>query len=113
MKNTLLVAGVVGLVVGYGSTFTLFIHSWTALLAWACIAVVLGAFTTTTDKEAIVGGALYGFLLCMAFLIGGFQGSSDKLPLFIALSGVLSMIGVVGGALASWVGLHAARALRR
>ena len=53
-----------------------------------------------------------GFLLSVTFLISGFHGTSDKLPAFLLLTLVLSVLGIGAGVVAVFIGSRVRRLFR-
>jgi uncharacterized membrane protein (UPF0136 family) len=97
------IAALAGAICGVLSTHGLVFLQWWSLLFWALVGGAVGYFCANR-KQAIWAGLIYGFVLSVAFLLSGFQGSSDQFPAFAALSLALSVIGAIGGAISSFVG---------
>ena len=94
---------VVGVVAGILSAHSLFAHSWTAILFWGAVGVVLGFFTKGR-KDVIRSGIVYGVFLTLSFLLGGFQGALDKFAGFALFSILLCIPGALGGIIAVFIG---------
>ena len=112
MKRNTPITALIGFLVGYSSTFTLFTHSWTAIIAWGIVGVVIGAFTIERNA-ALWNGFAYGALLSIAFLVGVFGGTADKIPSYLALVAALAPLGAIGGAIASALGFYVRRFMTR
>ena len=103
MHPKLSASALIGVLIGYGSTFTLFTHSWTALVGWGIAGAIVGSFASTR-KLALWMGGLYGAGLSITFLLGAFGGTPDKIPTYLLLVLVFTPIGAVGGLVSSYVG---------
>ncbi len=107
MLRKILIAALAGLGLGYGSAFTFFTHSWTAIIAWGIAGAIVGAFAAD-GKQAIWMGGAFGAALAISFLLGVFGGTADKLPSYFVLVLVMLPVGALGGIVSAWVG-HAIR----
>lgn len=113
MKTYLIpfISAVVGIACGLASQSSLLAGQWLNLVLWGIVGVVLGIFTN--ERRMIVwAGILYGFSLSVSFLLAGFQGSADKLPGFLLLTLVLSVVGAMGGLVTVFVGSRLRRIVK-
>jgi hypothetical protein len=92
----------VGIICGFISAHTLFSHSYTAIIFWGIVGLVVGWFTPNEEVRTI--GVHYGFMLILSFLLFNFGGTSDKLFVFILISLLFSIVGGLGGWLSVYVG---------
>ena len=94
-------AAILGLVLGFAGSKLLFLQ-WATLVPWGLGALSVGALCRTR-REALPAGAVYGFVLGLAFMIAGYGGSDPivgKLPFFA----VIGLVSAAAGALAAFVG---------
>ena len=99
----LIISGVVGIACGLVSHTPFLEGQWLNLAVWGIVGIALGLFTIGT-RLTIWAGLVYGFCLSVTFLVSGFQGSADKLPAFLLLTLVLSLVGALGGLVTVYVG---------
>jgi hypothetical protein len=95
MKIKLIVAVLVGIVFGILSSRYLLVGSALSLIPWGIVGLLLGIWCLTY-KNAIVTGALYGFVVAFTFMVAGYGGSDpllSKSPFFI----ILGVVGAVCG----------------
>jgi hypothetical protein len=92
-----------GIAAGYVSSHGVLEGSWTNLILWGLIGMILGIFAHDR-KSILVTGAMYGFCLLVSFLFGGYQGSADSIRGFVMLSIVLSLIGILCGIVSVYLG---------
>ena len=103
--NKLIIAGIVGIILGFAGSRFLFVGSFLSLVPWTIVGLLLGLWSANT-KDALLNGGVYGFLLSFVFLLAGYTGSESvltRLPFFIglgifgAICGlVLALLGMVG-----------------
>ena len=89
------VAAVVGVALGVLGARVIFVGSWLTLIPWGAAALALGA-RVRRARSAIVLGALYGYLLSMAFIVAGYTGSASimsRLPAFAIVAFVVPAAG--------------------
>ena len=94
-------AGVVGLIVGYISSVTIFNRTWLALLPWAVIGITM-IWLGATKKQGIWNGAIYAAVLTDSFMLFNYKGGTPHLTFYIfvvALAGLGLVVGSVGGLL--------------
>lgn len=106
----LLVAVIVGAALGFAGARLLFVGSALSLVPWGAAGLLLGLWSSSR-RAALVNGAVYGFVLCMVFLLAGYSGAQPiftPLPLFIALS----LFGAVCGLILALAGQFARRFVR-
>jgi len=105
MKIKLFIAVIIGIVFGVLSSRYIFVGSALSLIPWGIAGLLLGIWCPTL-KNAIVIGAVYGFVVAFTFMVAGYGGSDPvltKSPFFAILGIVgafcgmgLSMIGFFG-----------------
>lgn len=101
MKRLLIVAVIGGLLGLIGSKY-IFVGSFLSLLPWSLVGLSIGIYAKN-KKEAIVNGAVYGFLLVFVFMITGYTGNRSLIMMVIpfALLGLFGLacgifLGVIG-----------------
>jgi hypothetical protein len=90
-----LVGGAAGALVGLVSAETFFAHSWTALIAWAGVGVLLGV--VLSGKGVYAAGLLYGFFVTVSFVAFGFHGANNKVGPLLVFAIALGAVGAVCG----------------
>lgn len=111
-KYILVLSIIVGVLIGFLSAKSFFNATWTALILWYLVGLVLG--TLCFDRMSVMySGIIYGILLTVSFLIFGFQGSPDKLVGFIVFALILSIFGALGGLIATFSGYFIGKKLKR
>ena len=98
-----LVAAIVGLACGLVSQTSLLAGQWINLIVWGLAGVALGWFTASR-RLILWAGVAFGLCLSVTFLLAGFKGSPDRLPVFLVLMLVLSVLGAGAGLAAVFVG---------
>ena len=106
----ILVAAIVGLACGLASQTSLLAGQWANLIVWGLAGVALGWFTASR-RLILWAGIVYGVFLSVTFLLAGFQGSPDRLPAFLGLVLILSVLGAGAGLAAVFVGSRLRRLL--
>ena len=89
-----------GVLLAWGATHAMFLQWWT-LVPWGVAGVALGY--RAARRQAIIAGALYGFVLCFMFTLLGYGGAAPllrRVPFFT----VLGLVGAVCGLLLALVG---------
>ena len=89
----ILVAVVLGAVLGLVGSKILFVGSALSLIPWAVAAFTIGYFSET-KKEVLIYGGVFGFVLSFVFMLSGYNGSDSvfsKIPFFI-LFGIFGAI---------------------
>ena len=95
-SGTLLaLAVIVGAALGAVSAHSLIATSWLCLIPWGVAGLLLG-WWSRGRRQALWGGALYGFCISFAFLVAGYQGSAPVMSHVAAFS-ILSLVGAVCG----------------
>jgi hypothetical protein len=87
-----LVSIIVGAFLGIIAARYLFVGSWLSLIPWAIAGLALGYWSG--NRQALINGIAYGFVLCFAFMVAGYSGSEPvltRLP-FFALIGAFGAI---------------------
>lgn len=101
MAARLIGGAILGLVLGFGAAQLLQLQ-WATLIPWGLAGLGLGA-VCRSRQEALMSGALYGFVLGFTFMVAGYDGTdpvAGKLPFFA----VIGVVSGVAGALAGFVG---------
>ncbi len=101
---SIVVSASVGAAFGAFPNYVALLHSsWSNLLLWAVIGLLLGLYID--DRTCVKSsGISYGFFLTLTFLISGFHSSTDKIWAFALLCVVLSPIGALCGACLVFMG---------
>ncbi len=104
MKNVsvVVVGAVVGVVLGFVGSKFLFVGSGLSLAPWALVGLATGIYSKSR-KEALIAGAVYGFILSFVFMLSGYNGNRSTfsvLPFFI----LLGIFGAVCGAILGLIG---------
>ena len=87
-------AVILGLLLAWGAAHAMFLQWWT-LVPWALAGIALGY--RAGRGEAVVAGALYGFVLCFMFTLLGYGGAApllSRVPFFTALGLVGALCGL-------------------
>jgi len=113
MKTYLMpiIGGVAGIACGLASNTPWLAGKWANLIVWAVAGIALGLFVDS-GRQMVWTGVVYGFLMSVTFLISGFGGTSDKLPAFLVLTLLLSVLGALGGLAAVFIGSRLRRLVR-
>src|SRR6185437_6792698 len=100
MSNKLYIflAALVGALCGFLTIHSFLAHSWTSIIFWIVIGLIVVYFSSNR-KAALYAGASFGFFNIATWLISGFQGAADQIRGFMVLTVGLSIAGVVCGAL--------------
>lgn len=96
-------AAILGLILGFGAAQLLSLQ-WATLIPWAIGAMGVGALCRAR-REALLAGAVYGFVLGFAFMTAGYSGSDPivgKLPFFAVIGVVSAAFGAVLGFVGYW-----------
>jgi hypothetical protein len=110
----LLVAIVVGAILGFTSSRFLFVGSWLSLIPWGIAGLALGAWCER--REALIDGAVYGFVIAFVFMLSGYSGSASmisRVPFFVIIGVVGAVCGLVLGFLGYMVKEFLTRGKRR
>lgn len=91
----MIVAGAIGGLLGLIGSRILFVGSFLSLVPWGLIGLASGIYAKTR-KDAIVTGAVYGFLLTFIFMVTGYNGR-DALATKILLFAVFGVFGAFCG----------------
>lgn len=97
--NKILVAVLLGLVLGVLGARYLIVGSWLNLVPWGIAGLAIGAWGT--KNESIVNGMCYGFILTFAFMIAGYSGTYSLISRFP----FFAVLGVFGGVCGLMLGL--------
>jgi hypothetical protein len=95
-------AFIVGVVIGAAGPQYVFLGAY-SLIPWGLVAVVLGFWGTR--REALKGGAIYGFSLCFAFLVTDYHGTPSLVSRFPFFA-ILALFGAVFGLALSGLGYY-------
>lgn len=105
------IAILLGAILGGVIARFLFVGSGWSLLPWGLVGLGTGIFARD-KKEAVVSGALYGFVLSFLFMIGGYTGSQPLVTRFPAF-GILGLVGAFCGGVLGLIGAVARQAIRK
>ena len=98
----LIVAVVVGVVVGWLCARVVFVGSAIALVPWAILGMLIGWFSPGW-LFASIAGAVYGFALADAFLIAGYDGTRPLAAVLLPFA-ALALVGAGGGLVCALAG---------
>jgi Na+(H+)/acetate symporter ActP len=101
----LLVAILVGAALGLIGARYVFVGSWLSLIPWASAGLAIGWWAKQL-RQAMLNGAVYGFVLSFVFMIAGYTGSAaliSRLPFFAILGAFGGVCGLVLGLVGAWV----------
>lgn len=107
----LFVAIIAGLILGIIGSRYLFVGSFLSLLPWSLVGLATGIYAKT-KKEALINGAIYGFVLSLIFMLSGYKGSRPVfmvLPFFI----LLGLFGAICGSILGLIGLLIKKVYKR
>ncbi|GAA1960766.1 hypothetical protein [Microbacterium deminutum] len=104
-------AAVAGGLLGWLCSTVILVSSPLALIPWAVAGVALGWLARSFGFAALVG-AVYGFVLGVAFMIGGYAGAAPLVAVLPAFA-ALGLAAAVGGLVCSELGAGVRRMLRR
>lgn len=102
---------IVGCILGFVASKVLFVGSWLTLIPWGIAGLGIGLYTIS-KKEALINGAIYGFVLSLVFLISGYNGTRplmSVLPFFV----LLSLFGALSGLILGLIGYFLRRFFRK
>lgn len=97
-------AAAIGVLLGFLAARMLFLQ-WATLIPWAVAAVAVG-FISRDRREALAGGAAYGFALGFSFTAFGYSGADPilgKVPFFAILGAVSAACGVALSLAGHWL----------
>jgi hypothetical protein len=106
----MVVAALVGIFLGVIAANFLFVGSALTLIPWGIAALLIGYFSKGR-REALLNGAVYGFILSFVFLLVGYTGTEPvitRTPFFA----LLALFGAACGAILSVVGYLAITRMR-
>lgn len=101
-RMKLFVSIVSGVILGIIGSRYLFVGSWLSLIPWGIVGLLIGSFCVS-KKEAIINGAVYGFVLSFVFMWAGYAGSAPvvtRIPFF----SILGIFGSVCGLILALIG---------
>jgi hypothetical protein len=93
-----------GFVLAWGAAHAMFLQWWT-LVPWGLAGVALGY--RAIKGQAMIAGALYGFVVCFMFTLLGYGGTAPlirRVPFFTALGLVGALCGLLLARLGTLVG---------
>jgi len=96
------VAGLLGIITGFVTIHSPLAHSSLSILLWVIVGIAVVAFSPRF-KTALYAGAVFGFFDIASWLISGFQGTPDKLPAFMVVTLLFSILGAVCGLAGGYV----------
>lgn len=89
---------------GVGASHALFLGGWT-LLPWGLGALALGY---AAPRRPAIEGAIFGFVLCFAFMVAGYTGKASllsRVPFFA----IIGVVGAICGSILTVSGAWLAR----
>ena len=100
MMKRICLALALGVILGFGGSYMLFLQIWT-LVPWGIAAIALG-YWAPRGGGFLIGG-VYGFTLSFVFMIAGYNGAEalmSRLPFFA----LLGLFGALCGMLLTLAG---------
>lgn len=97
-------AVIIGAILGVIGSKILFVGSFLSLLPWSVAGLVIGFFSKS-KRNAMLNGAIYGFVLSFVFMASGYAGDApiiSRFPFFTALG----LFGALCGAVLGVIGNH-------
>ncbi len=98
------VAIALGAVLGFLGSRLLFLQ-WATLIPWGIAGPVVGAISQDR-RQALVGGAAYGFIVGFTFTAAGYGGADpllSRVPFFDVLGLVSAAFGMALGLVGHWL----------
>ena len=92
----ILLSALVGIATGFVTIHSFFEHSWTSMILWVALGLVVVYFSKDR-KSAMYAGASFGFCTIFFWLIAGFGGSLSQVRGFALLLILLSIFGALCG----------------
>ncbi len=96
-----LITGIVGLLVGFISSKTVFNRTWIALFPWAVIGILIIWFSRT-KRQGIWNGAVFGAVLTDSFMLFNYKGGTPHMTFWVFVV-VLAALGFGVGTLGGWI----------
>ena len=93
-----------GVMLGFLGSRLLFL-GWATLIPWGIAGLVVGAISQDR-RQALAGGAAYGFVLGFTFTAAGYGGADpplSKIPFFAVLGLVSAAFGIVLSLVGHWL----------
>jgi len=107
----IIIVGSVGILLGYVGSKILFVGSGLSLIPWGLVGLATGIYAKN-NQEALVNGALYGFLLSFVFMFIGYSGTVSvftRIPFFV----ILGLFGAACGIMLGYIGFLIGKRLKR
>ena len=100
------IAALAGVVCGFVTIHSPLAHSWTSIIFWVVVGLVIIYFSPNR-RTAIYAGAIFGFLDIASWLLSGFQGTFAQLPgiltIMVIASTLCATVGALGAVLFYWL----------
>ena len=106
----LIIAVIVGLLLGAVVSKYLFVGSWLNLVLWGAAGVIIGWFTRSF-RESLASGAVFGFVLAFSFMMAGYSGTMPVASRILPFS-ILGVVGAVCGIVLTIFGYWLSRRMR-
>ena len=103
----LIVATLVGVVLGVIGARVLFVGSGLSLIPWSIVGMALGAWCSSLGETLSVG-AVFGFVLAFVFMVAGYAGAAPLLTRVLPFA-ALGVVGAVFGMVVGLVGFYLGR----
>lgn len=95
----LILSIILGYILAIIASKMLFVGSFLTLLPWGLVGLATGIYAKS-NKEAIINGAAYGFVLSFIFMASGYTGTqplATRLPFFVILGLFGALCGIFLG----------------
>ena len=96
----IIIAAILGAILGATGSNYIFL-GWYSVVPWGLVALAIGFWCS--KRQSLYAGAVYGFCLCFAFMIAGYNGAASllsRLPFFV----LIGLFGAVCGIAVSVTG---------
>lgn len=107
----LFTAIVLGIILGILFAHLVFLGGFITLGTWGVAGLTIGWFGRS-KKEALIDGAVFGFIISFAFLIADYNGTISIIRRLLPFA-ALSIVGLLGGLGLGIVGFFLKKVLKR
>ena len=91
-----------------------FINGWYNVVPWLIAALMVG-YTSKNRRDSIINGAMFGYLLFLAYILLGYTGNTDTNSMikFLLFDVVFSLVGSIACVIGAFIGNWMERRLNR